>query len=253
MHQFFVEDSQIGKEYITITGGDVNHIKNVLRMRAGEKIRVSSESGQDYFCEIAEMTDDFVQADILDEEAPGTELSAKIYLFQALPKGDRMDYIVQKAVELGVYEIIPVAMQYCVVKLDEKRAEKKVKRWQVISESAAKQSKRSIIPKVRPVITYDDALAYANTCDVRLVPYENEKGMETTETALNRLKPGQSVSILIDPEGGFSADEIEEARTTMNAISLGRRILRTDTAAICALSAVMLRLESSETSQFNTF
>ncbi|MCD8323482.1 MAG: 16S rRNA (uracil(1498)-N(3))-methyltransferase [Clostridiales bacterium] len=246
MHQFFVEDSQIGKEYITITGGDVNHIKNVLRMRAGEKIRVSSESGQDYFCEIAELTDDFVQADILDEEVPGTELSAKIYLFQALPKGDRMDYIVQKAVELGVYEIIPVSMQYCVVKLDEKRAEKKVKRWQAISESAAKQSKRSIIPKVRPVITYDDALAYANTCDVRLVPYENEKGMEATEAALNRLKPGQSVSILIGPEGGFSADEIEEARTTMNAISLGRRILRTDTAAICALSAVMLRLESSE-------
>ncbi|MCD8151638.1 MAG: 16S rRNA (uracil(1498)-N(3))-methyltransferase [Clostridiales bacterium] len=253
MHQFFVEDSQIGKEYVTITGGDVNHIKNVLRMRAGEKIRVSSASGQDYFCEIAEMTDDFVQADILDEEVPGTELSAKIYLFQALPKGDRMDYIVQKAVELGVYEIIPVAMQYCVVKLDEKRAEKKVKRWQAISESAAKQSKRSIIPKVRPVITYDDALAYANTCDVRLVPYENEKGMEATEAALNRLKPGQSVSILIGPEGGFSADEIEEARTTMNAISLGRRILRTDTAAICALSAVMLRLESSEASQFNTF
>ncbi len=239
-----MEDDQIGKEYVTITGGDVNHIKNVLRMRPGEKIRVSSASGQDFFCEIAELTDDFVQADILDEDVPETELSSKIYLFQALPKGDRMEQVIKKAVELGVYEIIPVEMQYCVVKLDEKRAEKKVKRWQAISESAAKQSKRSIIPTVRPVITYKDALAYANTCDVRLVPYENEEGMNATAKALKKLQKEQTVSILIGPEGGFSAEEIEEARKTMDVISLGRRILRTDTAAICALSMVMLKLEN---------
>ena len=141
MYQFFVDDCQIGKEYVTITGSDVNHIKNVLRMRPGEKIRVSSSS-RDMFCEIAELTDDFVQADILDEEAPDTELPSRIYLFQGLPKGDRMEYIIQKSVELGVYEIIPVAMKYCVVKLDAKKAGNKVKRWQAISESAAKQSKQ---------------------------------------------------------------------------------------------------------------
>ena len=108
MYQFFVDDCQIGKEYVTITGSDVNHIKNVLRMRPGEKIRVSSSS-RDMFCEIAELTDDFVQADILDEEAPDTELPSQIYLFQGLPKADKMELIIQKAVELGVYEIVPVA------------------------------------------------------------------------------------------------------------------------------------------------
>ena len=244
MYQFFVEDAQIGKEYITITGGDVNHIKNVLRMRPGEKIRVSSRSGQDFFCEIAELTDDFVQADILNEEVPGTELPARIYLFQALPKGDRMEYVIQKAVELGVYEIIPVAMRYCVVKLDQKKAAKKVERWQTISETAAKQSKRSMIPGVHPVMSYKEALEYAKICDINLVPYENERGMEATREALDKLQPGKSISILIGPEGGFSEQEIEAARQTMDVISLGKRILRTDTAACCAMSMVMLRLES---------
>ncbi len=245
MHQFFIEDHQIGKEYVTITGSDVNHIKNVLRMRPGEKIRVSSSSGQDFFCEIAELGDAFVQADILDEEVPKTELSARIYLFQALPKGERMEYVIQKAVELGVYEIIPVAMKYCVVKLDENRAAKKVKRWQAISESAAKQSKRSRIPRIHPVMSYADALTYAGSCDVRLVPYENEKGMQATAEATEKLKAAGSVSILIGPEGGFAPEEIAAARENMDVISLGRRILRTDTAAVCAMSLVMLTLECS--------
>ena len=183
MYQFFVDDCQIGKEYVTITGSDVNHIKNVLRMRPGEKIRVSSSS-RDMFCEIAELTDDFVQADILDEEAPDTELPSRIYLFQGLPKGDRMEYIIQKSVELGVYEIIPVAMKYCVVKLDAKKAGNKVKRWQAISESAAKQSKRSRIPEVHAVMNFKDAVEYAKLQDMILVPYENERGMEATREAM---------------------------------------------------------------------
>ena len=161
MYQFFVDDAQIGKEFITITGSDVNHIRNVLRMKPGEKIRVSNQKGQDYLCSISELSDDFVQADILDSEAANTELSAKIYLFQALPKGDRMETVIQKAVELGVHEIIPVSMKYCVVKLDAKKAENKRKRWQAIAESAAKQSKRSIIPQVRPVMSFDKAIAEA--------------------------------------------------------------------------------------------
>ncbi len=243
MHQFFIDDSQIGREYVTITGGDVNHIKNVLRMKPGEKIRVSAAGGRDFFCSIAELGADFVQADILDEDVPKTELPSDIYLFQALPKGDRMDQVVQKAVELGVREIIPVAMRYCVVKLDETRAAKKVARWQAISESAAKQSKRSVIPLVRPVMGYGEALEYARGCDVRLVPYENERGMEATREAFRELVPGKSVSIIIGPEGGFAPEEIEAARADMQVISLGRRILRTDTAAVCALSMVMLRLE----------
>ena len=245
MYQFFIDDSQVGKEYVTITGQDVNHIKNVLRMKPGEKIRVSTTSGQDYFCEIAELTDDFVQADLLNEEAASTELPSRIYLFQGIPKGERMEYIIQKAVELGVYEIIPVAMKYCVVKLDAKKEANKIKRWQAISESAAKQSKRSIIPKIHPVMSYAEALEYAGNCDLRLVPYENERGMAATAEVLTKVKPGTSISVFIGPEGGFSDAEITAARETMDVLSLGKRILRTDTAAICTMSMLMLELEKS--------
>lgn len=243
MYQFFVEESQIGREFVTITGSDVNHIKNVLRMKTGEKIRVSSKSGQDYFCEIAEIVEHFIQADILKEEAQTTELSGKIYLFQGIPKGNRMEFIIEKAVELGVFEIIPVAMKYCVVKLDEKKETSRINRWQKLSEAAAKQSKRSIIPKIHPVMTFAQALEYASQCDVRLVPYENALGMDSTKQAFSTILKGNSVSILIGPEGGFSEEEIALAKESMQAVSLGRRILRTDTAGIAVLSALMLRME----------
>ena len=247
MYQFFVDDAQIGKEFITITGSDVNHIRNVLRMKPGEKIRVSNQKGQDYLCSISELSDDFVQADILDSEAANTELSAKIYLFQALPKGDRMETVIQKAVELGVHEIIPVSMKYCVVKLDAKKAENKRKRWQAIAESAAKQSKRSLIPVVREVMNFDEAVAYAKSFKVNLVPYENERGMAATRKVIEALKPDDTISVMIGPEGGFSAEEIEKVKQeNMKIISLGKRILRTDTAAISTLSMLMLHLEMSE-------
>lgn len=244
MHQFFIESEQVGKEYVTIVGSDVNHIRNVLRMKPGEKIRVSTTQGQDYFCRIAEVGADFVQADILEEEAPNTELPSKIYLFQAIPKGDRMETVIEKAVELGVYEIIPVDMKFCVVKLDEKKAANKIRRWQAIAESAAKQSKRSLIPQIHPVMRYKDAIAYAAECDVNLVPYENERGMTATKEALDQLQPGQSVSIMIGPEGGFAPEEIDAVREQMQVISLGKRILRTDTAAITTMSIVMTALET---------
>ncbi len=243
MYQFFIEDEQAGREFVTITGPDVHHIKHVLRMKPGEKVRVSSRNGRDYLCSVLELADDFIQLDILDSEAAGTELPGRICLFQALPKGDRMEYIIQKAVELGVHEIIPVRMKYCVVKLDEKKAQIKIRRWQAIAESAAKQSKRSRIPVVHPVMDYKDAVIYAMECDTRLVPYENERGMQETADALASVQPGSSVSILIGPEGGFAQEEIEAVRGRMQVISLGRRILRTDTAAAAAMSILMMHLE----------
>ncbi|MBQ8662968.1 MAG: 16S rRNA (uracil(1498)-N(3))-methyltransferase [Eubacterium sp.] len=246
MHQFFVEEGQVGKEYVTITGSDVNHISNVLRMKPGEKIRVSTSGGQDYFCSIAEIGPDFVQADILDEDAPNTELPSKIYLFQALPKGDRMETVIEKAVELGVYEIIPMAMKFCVVKLDDKKAANKIRRWQAIAESAAKQSKRSLIPQIHSVMSYKEAIAYARECDVNLVPYENERGMAATKEVMDSLQPGQSISIMIGPEGGFAPEEIAAVREDMQVISLGKRILRTDTAGICTMSMLMTALEMKE-------
>lgn len=242
MHQFFVEDGQIGREFITITGPDVNHIKNVLRMHPGETIRVSGQ-GKDYFGEILELTDTFVQVGIVDGNAPSTELSGKVYLFQGIPKGNRMETVIEKAVELGVFEIIPVDMRYCVVRLDEKKAEAKVKRWQKLAEAAAKQSKRSRIPSVHPVMDFREAAAYAAACDICLVPYENEAGMDTAREAFASIRPGSSISVMIGPEGGFAPEEIDLVRDTMRLISLGRRILRTDTAGIAVLSMLMLTLE----------
>ncbi len=244
MHQFFVEKSQVGKEYVTITGSDVNHIRNVLRMKIGEMIRISDREGGNYFCKIAETGENFVQADIVSVDEEGTELPSKIYLFQALPKGERMETVIEKAVELGVYEIIPVAMKYCVVKLEGKKAAQRVQKWQAQAETAAKQSKRSIIPKIHEVVSFKEALKLAENCDIRLVPYENENGMEGTRTVLEQIEPGKSISIMIGPEGGFAEEEIAKARETMQSISLGRRILRTDTAGICMMSMLMLQLES---------
>ena len=142
-----------------------------------------------------------------------------------------------------MYEIIPVAMKYCVVKLDAKKAGNKVKRWQAISESAAKQSKSSRIPEVHAVMNFKDAVEYAKLQDMILVPYENERGMEATREALKKVKPGQSISVFIGPEGGFPEEEIDALRQDAEVLSLGKRILRTDTAAICAMSMLMLELE----------
>ena len=246
MYQFFVEDSQVGKDFITITGADVNHIKNVLRMKPGEDVRISSEGGHDYACRVLEVADTFVQLTILDDQIESTELANPVFLFQALPKGDRMEYVVQKAVEMGVHEIIPVAMKYCVVKLDEKKAQAKVRRWQAIAQSAAKQSKRSRVPVVRPVMDFASAALYAMECDCRLVPYENECGMQAAAKALGSIRRGERISVMIGPEGGFAPEEIEALRDKMQVISLGRRILRTDTAAAVMLAALMLRIEMME-------
>ncbi len=246
MYQFFVEDSQVGKDFITITGADVNHIKNVLRMKPGEDVRISSQGGHDYACRVLEVADTFVQLTILDDQIESTELANPVFLFQALPKGDRMEYVVQKAVELGVHEIIPVAMKYCVVKLDEKKAQAKVRRWQAIAQSAAKQSKRSRVPVVRPVMDFASAALYAMECDCRLVPYENECGMQAAAKALGSIRRGERISVMIGPEGGFAPEEIEALRDKMQVISLGRRILRTDTAAAVMLAALMLRIEMME-------
>lgn len=246
MYQFFVEEDQVGRDFITVTGKDAHHMKNVLRLKPGELVRISSKAGQDYQCQVLELGDGFVQMDIVDDQAAGTELPGKIYLFQAVPKGDRMEYVVQKAVELGVYEIIPVVMKYCVVKLDEKKAQAKIRRWQAIAESAAKQSKRSLIPQIHPVMGYQEAVAYAMGCDRRFVPYENEQGMQSVKTALAAVRPGDSISVMIGPEGGFAKEEIMAVQDGMQVISLGRRILRTDTAAITAMAMLMLHLEAAE-------
>lgn len=245
MYQFFIEDENAAEDFVTIEGSDVNHIKNVLRMRPGEKIRVCTRNGQNYFCSISDITESFVRADILEKEAESTELPCRIYLFQGLPKNDKMEWIIQKTVELGVYEVIPVAMKNCVVKLDEKKAAKKLQRWQAIAESAAKQSKRTVIPTVKQPVTYKEALKIASELDITLVPYENERGMDATREIMGQLKAGQTIGVVVGPEGGFAPEEIAlvDEHATMHRISLGRRILRTETAGLAALAMLVYNLD----------
>ena len=210
MYQFFVEDEQVQQDRICIVGGDVNHIGHVLRMKTGEKIRISDQSGRSYFCRILEITEEEVWAQIEDTDEMGTEFSHKVYLFQGLPKSDKMELIIQKTVELGVYTVIPVAMKNCVVKLDEKKAQSKCKRWQAIAESAAKQSKRTVIPQIQMPLSWKQALEEAKELDVVLVPYENERGMEATREIFRSIPEGASIGVMIGPEGGFSPEEIAQ-------------------------------------------
>lgn len=240
MYHFFVEPEQIQEsdKSVIILGADVNHIKNVLRMKAGEELSVSN--GQDnceYRCGIVEFGEDFIRCELRFVKEESVELPVKVTLFQGLPKGDKMELIVQKAVELGVYEIVPVAAKRCVVKLDEKKAVSKVVRWQGIAEAAAKQSQRGVIPQVRPVISFAQALEQAAEMEVRLIPYELERGMEYTRELLSAIRTGQSVAVFIGPEGGFEESEIALAREKgFCPITLGRRILRTETAGMTVLA-----------------
>lgn len=246
MYHFFVAPEQIGEKEIWIEGSDVNHIRNVLRMTPGEKITVSSGAdGKEYFCEIRRLLEDQVVAEILEQKEASSELPSKLALFQGLPKSDKMELIIQKAVELGAYEVIPMATHRAVVKLDQKKEESKRKRWNAIAESAAKQSKRTVIPEVTKVFSFREAVTYAvETYDVCLIPYECAEGMKQTRAILAKVQPGTSAAILIGPEGGFEESEIAYAQEKgVRPITLGHRILRTETAGLAVLSALMLQLD----------
>ena len=200
---FFAEHENISDDYIDIRGGDVNHIKNVIRLKAGDEVLISSGDNYDYLCSIERISDDVVTAKIIETREKMNELPVKVYLFQGLPKADKMELIIQKMVELGVYEIVPVSMKRSVVRLDEKKARTKTARWNAISESAAKQSKRSIIPSVSEVLSFKQALERAKELDMLLLPYECAEGMAYTRMVVSKIKPGQSVGIFIGPEGGL--------------------------------------------------
>lgn len=247
MYQFFVEPSQINinDKRVTITGSDVNHIKNVLRMKVGEEISVSNGlDGKEYRCGILSLEPDRILCELRFIKEADVELPAKVYLFQCLPKADKMELIVQKAVELGVYQIIPVAAKRCVVKLDRKKADAKIMRWQGIAEAAAKQSKRAVIPQVSDVLSFEQAVKMASDTDVRFIPYELAEGMEKTRELISGLKPDQSIAVFIGPEGGFEEAEIQGAIANgITPVTLGKRILRTETAGMTVLSWIMYHLE----------
>ncbi len=244
MNRFFGRSENISDKEIIIDGGDVNHIRNVLRMKPGGRLIVSGAGSIEYLCEIREFDGERVILDIVEKRCENRELGASICLFQGLPKGDKMELIIQKCVELGVHEIVPVAMKRSVVKLDGKKSEAKTARWQAVSESAAKQSGRSVIPRVHMPMSYEDALKYAASMDVRLIPYELAEGMEATREAVESVRTGMSVAVFIGPEGGLELSEVEAAKAAgAIPISLGKRILRTETAGMALMSVLAYRLE----------
>ena len=244
MHHFFVTPQQISGDKIWIEGGDVNHMKNVLRMKLHEKAEISDGESRTYLCEVEAYEEDVAVLHILEEMEADTEPASKLYLFQGLPKSDKMELIVQKAVELGVYQVIPVAMKRSVVRLDDKKAAKKADRWNSIAESAAKQAGRNQIPEVTMPLSYKEALKMAEELDAILLPYELAGGMEATREVIRQIKSGQSVGIFIGPEGGFEPEEVDVAVSRgAKVITLGKRILRTETAGLATLAVLMFELE----------
>ena len=270
MQRFFIQSENVKKDEIFIYGGDVNHMKQSLRMKVGEQLEVCDSAGIVYLCRIKEYlgetsSDEKVDSKLWSKKAKGnnskskerdiarleiekkwqndTELSSRITLFQGLPKSDKMELIIQKAVELGVYQIVPVSTARTIVKVDEKKTDKKVSRWNSISESAAKQSGRGIIPKVTSVMSFSEALEYSKKLGITLIPYELAKEMSQTKKVLKKIKPREQIGVFIGPEGGFEQQEVERAvESGAHPITLGKRILRTETAAITILSILVFEL-----------
>ncbi|WP_026491663.1 16S rRNA (uracil(1498)-N(3))-methyltransferase [Butyrivibrio sp. XPD2002] len=249
MYHFFAESSQLiddGKRII-ITDSDYNHMVNVLRMKPGEEFSVSfrEEEDKEYRFGIESVTDTELVGELRFVKESGVELPAKIYLFQGLPKADKMELIIQKAVELGVYQVIPVSMKRSVVKLDEKRAANKIKRWQAIAEAAAKQSKRAFVPEIGTPMSFKEAINFCLDMEVKLLPYEQAEGMTKTRELIEAVRPGQSIAVFIGPEGGFADEEVSFAMEAgFNSITMGKRILRTETAGFTMLAWLMYHLEA---------
>ena len=245
MNRFFVDDpGAFSDRSVVITGEDVNHVKNVLRLKENDELIVSDGRGRDYHCRISGITNEEVVADICDICDNFSELSTEITLFQGFPKGDKMELIIQKTVELGVTRIVPVMTKRTVVKLDDKKAKKKTERYNMIAESAAKQSGRGMIPEVTMPVSFAEAVLMAEKLDMNIIPYEEAEGVEYSRNIIKNIKGKKSLGVFIGPEGGFAREEVEKALDAgASAITLGHRILRTETAGMTVISIIMFELE----------
>ena len=242
--QFFIPSENIGDRSVVITGTDVNHISNVLRLVPGDMICAAGSDAVKYTCRILSVSRDEVVAEILEKEKSDTELPVSITLFQGVPKRDKMDLIVQKTVELGVARVVPVLMERTVVRWDEKKKKKHGERWQSIAEAAAKQSGRGLIPEVVPPMDWADALALAAEHDRIVVPYESAADMAYTRSVFEELKDMKTAAFFIGPEGGFSTGEIAGLeKLGARIVTLGKRILRTETAGLAVMSMLGYVLE----------
>ncbi|RBP68920.1 16S rRNA (uracil1498-N3)-methyltransferase [Alkalibaculum bacchi] len=242
MHRFFIEDHQIVDEQVYISGENHEHMTKSLRVKIGEKVELSNGKGLEYIATVQEIDKNQVLLEIIEKTTNSSEMPVKITLYQGLPKATKMDLIVQKTVELGVTNIVPVIMERTIVEMD-KKANKKIERWQKISEEAAKQSKRGIIPIIKPVVKLKNIDKEFEKNDLNLIAYENEddSNLKKILEAHNKV---QKIGVLIGPEGGISEKEAQYLKELKaKSISLGKRILRTETAGMAALSMLVYHFE----------
>ena len=231
MARFFVGAEQKTEDVIRIAGSDYRHLRAVLRMKEGDPVTVTVDGTGVFSCRIEAFTEEAAQLRVLSEVQESHESPVRITLFQGLPKGDKLETVIEKSVELGACEIVPVLMKRSIARPEPAKEARRVARRQKIAESAAKQSLRDIIPEVRPLMSFDEAVAYAKELDVVLVPYEAADNLEETREVLREIPEGARVGIFIGPEGGYAGEEIEKAVSAgFRVISLGKRILRTETA-----------------------
>ena len=244
MHRFFVP--QLYSEEMYIEGVDARHISKVLRMQPGDKLQIVSDDGVSAMVAITAIDSERVWVRCLEKLAERHEPRVQLVLAQGLAKGEKMDFIIQKAVELGAHQIMPVMMKRTNVKLDDKKADRKAERLQEISKSAATQAKRGIIPEVTGVTAFRKALANVADADIKLICYEDETSRGTLEALLPTLPQAKKIALLVGPEGGISEEEWQLAKDAgFQSVSLGKRILRTETAGFCLLSYLMLHLENA--------
>lgn len=243
MPRFFVPKENISENKILIDSSDVAHITRVLRLSIGDEILICDGSGYDYDAKIAEISKSEIVCGILAKRPSKTEADIAVTIYQGIPKASKMDYIIQKTTELGAVRIVPVAMARCVSKVEDKKSEKKkLDRWNKIAAEAAKQSQRGIVPKVLGVMSFDEAIDKMKSDDLCFAPYECEEKRTLREALLSDDKP-KTVSFMIGPEGGYDLMEIEKLQAAgIKTVTLGRRILRTETAGEAVLAMVMYEI-----------
>ena len=248
MRKFFVKSNQINDNEIIILGEDVNHIKNVLRLAIGEKIKICDKDNSiNYVSQIDEITNQEVKCSIIEEVDGEAEGNVELHIYQGLPKADKMELILQKGTELGVSKFIPVALKRCIVKLDGKDVVKKIERWQKITEVASKQSGRDLVPEVSNIESINDICSKINDYDLVMLAYELEENnyIKSELLKLKGTKDNYKIAIVIGPEGGIDEKEAEKLKEAgAKIVSLGKRILRTETVALQVSSIVMYELEN---------
>ena len=237
MTRFFIDPAEFMPDFMVLTGENASHAK-VLRLKCGEEVVVCDGQGSEAVCVISDISPDQISVAVQHQQTAETEAAVKVSVYMAFSKGDKFEHVIQKATELGAYEIVAFPSARCVSRPDEKSLKKKLERWQKIAESAAKQCGRGLIPQVQVLNSYSEALRRAATADCPILFYENERAT-TLKMALQE-RPYKTVSLLTGPEGGLEQKEVEAAMEAgLMVCTLGKRILRCETAPLCALSAVM--------------